>query len=224
MDNLPIAPPYLLTCDLAAFPVRADAAAVGHWAGARPPALLGQSLLWLLAARYSSAVSGPNRVPVPFGVGPDLYREVSWMLVTGVLPGLRAQFPRLWVDSIDPLPLELGHAYAFPKEPANIAWRRSGRGLEIEVAGESGLVLGLGCHEVCPLPAGLVTLFASVRVGFPSTGLQAQLRLLDARRSALLRVWRWAAPRSELWGVAGRPALGVWFEGTRLWVGPPEGR
>ena len=207
MDSLSIPPPYLLTCDLAAFPVRADSAAAGHWAGAQPPSLLGQSLLWLLAARYYSAVSGPDQRPVNFGEGLDLYREVSWMLVTGVFPGVRVRFPRMWVDSIDPLPLELGHAYGFPKEPGKIDWRRSERGLEIEVEGDGDAVLGLGCHEAGPLPPALVTLFTSVRTDFPSTGHHAQLRVAGARRAALLRVRRWAAPRAELWGVSGGPSL-----------------
>ncbi len=218
-----IVPPYLLTCDLAAFPVRADAAAAGHWAGAHPPALLGQSLLWLLAARYYAAASGPDRAPVAFGEGPDLYREVSWMLLTGVFPGFRAQFPRLWVDASDPLPLELGRAYGFPKEPGSIDWRRSERGLEVTVTDARGVALALGCHELRSLPPGLVTFFAALRADFPSTGHQAQLRLLDARRAALLRVRRWEAPRGAQWGLAGGPSLGVWLEGARLWVGPPEG-
>lgn len=221
-ESCPHPPPYRLTADLAAFPLRGDAAALAHWLGGEPAALLGSALVWLLCARYHAASSGPERTPVRFDGGPDLYREVALAAVTGWLPARRLQFPRLWVDSPDPLPLTLGAAYGFPKVPATVRWEQPGGGLQVGVDAGGVAVLEIQATAAAGLPVAPLAALMAVTIDLPARAQRAPLRLVGARRAALLRVRRWSAPRHDRWGISGGPWFGLWLEEAELVLGAPR--
>lgn len=221
MERYP--PPYRLAGDLAIFPMLVNAARAAAWAGMPVVGALGSAPLFLVAARYYGAEYGEARTPLSFRLsGSDFYREIACVLFTGVLPGFSFGFPRLWVDSCDPTPLELGWHYGFPKSPATIAFRQDEGMIEVSASDERGAIFSARSRQRVSVPARLATALAFGDGIFPHTGLRARLRLDRASRASLLLVQRWELPRLDTGGVGGRARLGLWLEGVTLLLGRPE--
>lgn len=217
-------PPYRLTCDVAMFPIVVGEAQAEYWAGTPVVGLLGRTLLVLVAARYLSAEYGAGRTPMRFHEEhPDLYREVSCVLLSGVWPGFSFAFPRLWVDTPSPLPMELGWSYGFPKVPAAIGFQQEGNAVRVTVSDERGAVLSVGSRKGVELPPQLATGLAFGEGVFPRTGLRAKMRLEGGQRAQVLRVQEWDLPRLARWGLAGRPVGGLWLEKVTLVLEAPSG-
>ena len=216
-------PPYHLTCDLAIFPLLIDAARAQHWAGTPLMRVLGHAPLFLVAARYHDATYGPESTlltPPPGNV--YLYQEIACVLVSGILPGFSFVTPRLWVDAADPLPLELGWSYGFPKVAGNIQVQQTERVLKITATDEQGPILAATCALGIPLPPPLVTVFAQGEGLFPHRGLRAKMHLEHAASATLVLVRKWELPRLGQWGVGGRAAFGFWLERATLVLAPPR--
>ena len=218
-------PPYLLTCDLAVFPVMVDAGAAETWTDTPVVSGLGYTVLLLVAVRYYRAEYGPERTPLHFGPsGTDLYREIVCALPSGLWPRISFAFPRLWLDTPDPVPLELGWRYGFPKTTGAIDFNfnHSGRSVHIAASDEEGAIMVADCGRTLPLPAALFSVLAAGDALFPSTGLRARMRLVDASKASLLRIRRWELPRLERWGLGGRAVFGFWLEGARIALDAPR--
>ena len=221
MERYP--PPYRLVGDLAIFPMLVNAARATSWAGMPVMGVLGSAPLFLVAARYHSAEYGEARTPLSFcPSGSDFYREIACVLFTGVLPGFSFGFPRLWMDSCDPRPLEMGWYYGFPKSSATIAFRQDEGVLEVSASDERGALFWACSRQRVGLPPWLATALAFGDGIFPHTGLRARLRLDRASRASLLVVQGWELPGLDTWGVTGRARLGLWLEGVTLLLGRPE--
>ena len=216
-------PPYRLAGDLAIFPMLVNAARATSWAGMPVIGVLGSAPLFLVAARYYGAEYGEARTPLSFcPSGSDFYREIACVVFTGILPGFSFGFPRLWVDSYDPTPLELGWYYGFPKSPATIVFRQDEGMIEVTASDERGAIFLARSRQRVSLPPRLATALAFGDGLFPHTGLRARLRLDRASRASLLQVQRWELPRLDTGGVGGRARLGLWLEGVTLSLGLPE--
>ena len=221
MERYP--PPYRLVGDLAIFPMLVNAARATAWAGMHVVGALGSAPLFLVAARYHRVEYSEARVSLSFcPSGSDFYREIACVLFRGVLPGLSFGFPRLWVDSCDPRPLELGWYYGFPKSPATIAFRQDEGMLEVSASDERGAIFSVVSRQRMSLPPWLATSLAFGDGIFLHTGLRARLRLDRASRASLLQVQGWELPGLDTWGVTSRARLGLWLEGVTLLLGRPE--
>lgn len=216
-------PPYHLTCDLAVFPVLASTSRLAQRTGLSQANIGGVSLAFVTVARYLSARFGELSKPFPFQPsGQDFYREVAIIVVRRLLPGFAFSFPRLWVDSNDPSPLEIGWRYGFPKVPARIIMEQTENGLCIEASDDREHVLTARVNSIVPIPASLVTALAFGEGVFPLTGQKARLQLDRGERAALMRVEEWDSPALRDWGVKRKPAVGLWLEKAGLSLGPPH--
>ncbi|GEM_PF-4044857 len=215
--------PYQLTCDLAVFPVLASTSRLAQRTGLSQGGIGGVSLAFVTAARYLSASYGEQRKPFPFQPGgQDFYREVAIIVVQRLLPGFAFSFPRLWVDSNDPSPLEIGWRYGFPKGPASILMEQTGNRLSIEASDDQEHVLTARANSMVPVPASLATALTFGEGVFPLTGQKARLRLDRGQRAALLRVEEWEGPALTDWGVKSKPRVGLWLEKAVLSLGLPH--
>ena len=216
-------PPYRLRCDTALFPVPISADDAKRLSLDIAATLFGQSLLWIIAAHYQEAWYGPEERPYPkAATRNDLYRELSYAVMTSVLPK-SIVFGKLWVDAPDDNPISLGQAYGFPKEPASVAISTDDpRRLQWEAGDAAGPLLEIEAQEVSGLPRAPLTYLARATVFFTGTPFNAQMGVERLSAAKILRVNRCHLPYFASLGVHARPTFGLWFKDAHLLLGEPR--